>query len=184
MGTVVGFLMAIVIILVFVVIPFCVRVIIDRNKKPKPKFPYLELMGLTKDEAEKRYDCQDVPFSMLIVDKDTNVIRGFEFSHEEFYQYNKYYEMLDSFAKQNNIKIEEQAGSSYFKYKIVDFQPPINECGLVKEDNYFRRDIQERCDRLLAKRLNEITERNKVKNFNERREESAKGKKSKKWIFF
>lgn len=180
-----AFLIAIgVVILVFVGIPFCIRIAIERNKKPKPKFPYFELMGLTRDDAKKRYDCDDVPFGYFSYDEVTKAICEFRFPYEDFYEYEKYYEMLDNFAKENKIKIEEQANSSYFDYKIVDFQPPINECGLVKEDNVYRNDIQGRCDKLLAKKLNEISERNKLKNFNERREESAKGKKSKKWIFF
>ena len=183
MGAVGVFLMAIgIMILVFVGIPFCIRIAIERNKKPKPEFPYFELMGLTRDDAKKMYDCDDVPFGYFSYDKVTKVICEFRFPYEEFYEYEKYYEMLDSFAKENKIKIEEQANSYDFIYKIVDFQPPINECGLVKEDNVYRNDIQRKCDNLLAKKLNEISERNKVKNFNERK--SAKGKKSKKWVFF
>ena len=37
--------------------------------------------------------------------------------------FRKYYEMLDSFAKNNQVKILDDVEGEYFIYKIVDFEP-------------------------------------------------------------
>ena len=150
--------------------------------KLKPKFPYLELMGLTVEEAEEKYDCKDVLSKCI---KRSNVIVGFKFYYKEHYDYRKYYQMLEEFAKANNIAIIEEPTCmgefKYFKYEVVDFNPSNENCGLIKLDkNKNREYIERECDKLLANDMKEIVFLGGVKEYKQKqRKEEYKQKQRK-----
>lgn len=141
--------------------------------KPKPKFPYLELMGLTEEEAEKNYDCEDVSSKCI---KRSNVIVGFKFFYNKHYYYKKYYQMLEEFAKAKNLRIIEEPTCSYeFKYEVVDFNPSNENCGLIKTDgNKNREYIERECDRLLANDMRDIVFLGGVKEYKQKQRKGGK----------
>lgn len=142
--------------------------------KPKPQFPYLELMGLTLKEAKKMYDFgEKFPFDKLSFEK--GVINGFSFPYSHYYDYNKYYGILDEFAKRYKIKIVEDPNDCYypvrqyeFSYKVVDFNPPTKECGLHKANIHVSKTIERACDVLLRQVLEKMAYNNKVEEYKKR----------------
>ena len=153
---------------------------LEKQKPSNTKFPYLELMGLTIEEARKKYRPSHNVIMNLIWQND--IICGFKFHYSDFYQYRKYYEMLDSFAKNNQIKILDDVEGEYFSYKIVDFEPQEDECGVYREDNKYELDtwgqianskkerdwIESKCDEIITNALNRVCFEKKVERFKER----------------
>jgi len=158
---------------------FIRKKIIEKQKSSNVEFPYFELMGLTIEEARKKYHpSNDVIMNLLC---QNGIIYGFRFHYSNFYHYKKYYEMLDSFAKDKQVKILDDVNGAYFKYKIVDFEPPKDECGVYREDKYEldtygqianskeERDwIETKCDEIITNALNRVCFEKKVERFKER----------------
>lgn len=180
-------------IVILSLVSFLIGLICRRKKKlekQKPsntsntEFPHFELMGLTIEEARKKYRPSHSVIMNLLW--QNNIICGFKFHYSDFYHYKKYYEMLDSFAKNNQVKILDDVEGEYFIYKIVDFEPLEDECGVYREDNKYELDtwnydvrqianskkerdwIESKCNEIITNALNRVCFEKKVERFKER----------------
>ena len=144
------------------------------QRKRKLEFPYLELLGMSLDEAKAKRlvtccNTIDEPVKTSNVITKDNVIIGIKFFYKEYYDYNKYYSLLENYAKRKRIRIVEITEDNYFIYKVANFSPPIEECGLYKKNEADRKKIENVCNELLQRDLQQVVFFEQVKNYKKRK---------------
>ena len=144
------------------------------QRKRKLEFPYLELLGMSLDEAKAKRlvtccNTIDEPVKTSNVITKDNVIIGIKFFYKEYYDYNKYYSLLENYAKRKRIRIVEITEDNYFIYKVANFSPPIEECGLFKKNEADRKKIENVCNELLQRDLQQVVFFEQVKNYKKRK---------------
>lgn len=159
----------------------------ENKEGSEVRFPYTELIGLTKEDYERKYGVKyDVHFplddrSSYMIDRECygkTIITGVKFCidyNKEFsYDYKKYYNILEEFAKARNIKIVSKViypriitDNWYLIYEVVDFNCSNEDSGLEKWNDHTR--FEEFCESKLQKQLNDITFLNDVERFNNKK---------------
>jgi len=145
-------------------------------------YPYTNIIGLTEDEYRNREHllCFDEVRKIELITRkcyNKNIIVGVRFhvgySTEFDYNYKKYYDALEKFAKDRKVRVGSRVkdygydNGLYISYTVDNFNPSEEECGLFKMNNHAR--FEEFCDSKLQKQLNDISFLNDVERFNNKK---------------